>query len=215
MGTEKPDKTKESREKAHHPDEEIIGNVRSSIEDISLKEHLAKYLELKKSDDINRIRLVSMSEVIAEHPQYKKQFEFLNDERLSSIKIGIVPKNLWVKGKQPSESHAERNLILFREDYFNDSDGIAWMTHELAHCLRFLDSKDTYASDSQTFAYDDIRSEHPYPNNKVEVFTFRKQFEYLKNLGKTKDGILDMLKEDYSDKDFPFFEKVLNQVFQQ
>ena len=214
MKTERP-KAMESRERAHHPGEDIIGNVRNSIGDIGLKEHLTKYLELKNPDDINRIRLINMNEVIAEYPQYKKQYEFLNDERLSSIKIGIIPKNLWIKGKQPSESDAERSLLLFREDYFNGVDGIAWMTHELAHCLRFLDSRDKYASDSRSFEYVDIKSEYTYPNNKVEAFTFRKQFEYLKNLGKTKDEILDMLKENYSDKDFPFFEKVLNQVFYQ
>ena len=213
MQPESPDKAKEGLERLRHPDEDVIGNVRNSIEDIGLKEHLVKYLELKKPDDINRIRLVSVSEVIVEHPQYKKQFEFLNDKRLHDIKIGIVPKNLWVKGKQPSESHAERNLILFREDYFNDPDEIGWMTHELAHCLRYLDSKNTYASDSQTFAYDDIRSEYPYPNNKVEAFTFRKQFEYLKKQEITKEEVIVMLKEQYSDEDFPFFEKVLNQVF--
>lgn len=89
------------------------------------------------------------------------------------------------------------------------------MLHELAHCKRFLDSNspEVYQKDTQTFAFDDIKSKYPYPNNKVEEYAFAQQFEYLKSHGKIKEEITDLLREHYKEEDFLFFNKILDKVY--
>ena len=72
---------------------------------------------------------------------YKKQFEAFNDKRLDGIRIVLVPK-FW----KVSESHADKQLIIFRQEYFEDKkndDRIQWMSHEIGHCQKFLDSSST------------------------------------------------------------------------
>ena len=107
-----------------------------------------------------------------------------------------------------------KSLILFNEDYFKGKDRIAWMVHELAHCLSFKDSSEDYQQRSRDLAYQDLESQYSYPNNQVERYAFKKQFEYLKRNGVNKEEILTILKEEYKDpEDFKFFERVLGEVF--
>ncbi len=125
--------------------------------------------------------------------KYRGQFEALGDERLGSVNIAVVPDDIWKKG-QPTESSAEKNLILVRQSYFEtqeNTDEIAWMAHELAHCQSFMDSQsaEQYQKDMQTFAFEDLKTEYPYPNNLVEKQTFTKQFEFLKKQGKSRGEI--------------------------
>lgn len=155
-----------------------------SSEAIDFQKFLKDYLELEDKD-VERIELLEAKN-LPEH--YKIQYEALGDKRLENVTIAIIPDDLWVKGSQPSESHAEKQLILFREDYFENSDEAAWTTHELAHCKKFLDSdsQEVYQRDMKTFAFEDIESEYAYPNNKAEEYTFTEQFKYLKEQGKTR-----------------------------
>lgn len=136
---------------------------------------------------------------------------------MEKIKIYVIPDKMWRKS-QPSESAAEQQLISFRESYFESAekpDEVAWMLHELAHCKKFLDSdsKEKYHKDMETFAFDDIKSEYPYPNNKVEEYAFDQQFEYLKRQGKTKEEIAGLLKEYFKEDNFLFFNKILDKIY--
>ena len=129
----------------------------------------------------------------------------------------VVPDDIWKKS-QPSESAGEHQLISFKESYFKNiekPDEIAWMLHELAHCKRFLDSESAqvYQKDMGTFAFEDIGSKYSYPNNKVEQYTFSKQFDYLKNQGKIREEITRMLKKYYEKEDFLFFDKLLDKIY--
>ena len=155
---------------------------------------------IKDPNDIKKVKFMSGSDLVGEH---KKQYEFLNDPRLDDVTIAVVPKELWIKGSQPSESHAEKGLILVNEDYFNGEDEIAWLVHELAHCAAFIDYPDDY----------ERMSAGSYPDNQVEAFTFKKQFEYLKQIGVKREDVVAMLKKDYkTEEDFQFFNRILDEV---
>jgi hypothetical protein len=174
------------------------------------KEHLKGYLAPENQEDLEKVELFDVSKM-PEH--YQKQLKFLKDERLNDIVVAVVPKELWRKSSQPSESDAAHGMVLFRQDYWNGPDNIAWMTHELAHCSKFKDEPEQYQKDSQTFAFDDLGSKYTYPNNKVEEFTFSRQFEYLKEQGMSKEQIVEGLKEEYDEEDFKLLNRLLERVF--
>ncbi len=179
-----------------------------------LQEYLRGYLELKEGD-VERIGLSKAKDL---PKNYQGQREALNDERLDKVTIAVVPDNLWVKGSQPSESHAEKQLILVKQSYFEaqeNPDEIAWMLHELAHCQNFLDSEsdEAYQKGAQTLAFEDLKTEYSYPNNQVEQSTFTKQFQYLKKQGKSREDVLAMLGKYYDKEDFPFFNRLLDGVY--
>lgn len=180
----------------------------------STKQHLQEYLGLKEGD-IERIALLKAKN-LPEH--YQTQREALCDKRLDKVTIAVVPDDLWVKGSQPSESSAERQLILIKQSYFEEQenhDEIAWLCHELAHCQNFLDSEspDEYQDNMQKFAFEDLKTEYTYPNNPVEQFTFTKQFQFLKKQGKSREDILAMISEYYEEEDFSFFNRLLESVY--
>ena len=173
----------------------------------NLKKFLTEYWGLKDGKEVERVQF---TEAINLPPQHQKGYDFLNDRRLAGTMIAIVPDDMWVKGDQPSESSAENDLILFKESYFNGSDDIGWMVHELAHNLRFKDKEEAYEPDSRTQAFDDIKSEYPYPNNRVEAYTFLQQFRYLREKGVGREAIRKMLRQDYEEADFRFFDRILD-----
>ncbi|MFA5000384.1 MAG: hypothetical protein WC545_03425 [Patescibacteria group bacterium] len=182
--------------------------------DFALENYLQDYLDLKKGET-EKIKLQA-AENLAE--DYRNQYEFLKDERLKDIKIAVIPDNLWIKGEQPSESHAEKSLILFKQSYYENQDKpdeIAWLTHELAHCQNFMavGSEAIYEKNQQIFAFEDLGGEYSYPNNLVEQSAFTEQFKYLKQSGKNKEEIKELLKKYYHQEDFAFFERLLDKVF--
>lgn len=181
----------------------------------SYQDYLKEYLDLG-DQEIEQINLIKAKDLVGD---YQQQFNFLSDKRLEKITIGIVPDNLWQKGSSPSESHAEEGLILIRQGYYEkeeNPDEIAWIVHELAHCQQLLNlkSEKKYQEDMQTFAIEGIGSEFPYPNNKVEAYTFTKQFEFLKQQGKTREQIIEMLQEHYErELDLTFFNRLLDIIY--
>ena len=188
----------------------IRANLQRPARISNLKKFLVEYWNLEDAKQIERVQFI---EAINLPSQHQKSFKFLNDDRLAGTMIAVVPDDMWIKGDQPSESDAENDLILFKESYYGGADNIAWMVHELAHCLRFKDTKDDYGRDSQTYAFENIKSEYAYPNNKVEAYTFLRQFKYLKEKGVTRNNIRKMLGEHYEAEDFKFFDRILKQVF--
>jgi len=125
-----------------------------------LQQHLQEYLGLKEGI-VERIGLLKAKDL---PKNYQTQCEFLYDERLDSVTIAVVPDDLWVKGSQPSESNAEKQLILIKQSYWEareNPDEIAWMLHELAHCQNFLDSEslEEYQGNMQKFAFEDLKTE--------------------------------------------------------
>lgn len=177
-----------------------------------LSNYLAKYLETEDLDGITYLEAGNLPAHFQEH------YQVLNDPRLEAVTVAVVPDKVWAKGSQPSESHAERQLMLIKESYFQETekpDEVAWINHEFAHCKKFLDSANeaAYFEAMQTSAYPDIASEYNYPNNLVEAYTFRKQFEFLLNKGKKPEDIVDALKEEYPDDlDQQFFSRLLEEI---
>lgn len=176
-------------------------------------QYLQEYLGIEQKE-VRRIELLKAKN-LPEH--YQSQRETFSDKRLEDITIAVVPDDLWTKS-QPSESNAERQLILVKQSYFEareNPDESAWLSHELAHCQNFLDSEsaEVYQKNMQTFAFEDLKTEYPYPNNPVEQFTFTKQFQYLKKQGKSREDVLTMLSRYYHEEDFPFFNKLLDSVY--
>ncbi|MEK7189430.1 MAG: hypothetical protein AAB666_00415, partial [Patescibacteria group bacterium] len=152
-----------------------------------IKQYLQKYLDIEQKD-AERIELLKIKDL---PKNYQAQRDAFHDERLDRVTIAVVPDDLWVKGGQPSESSAEKQLILIKQSYFEaqeNSDEIAWLLHELAHCQNFLDSEspEEYQANMQRPAFEDLKTENTYPNNFVEQFTFTKQFQYLKEQGKSR-----------------------------
>lgn len=180
----------------------------------TIKQHLQEYLGLKEGS-IERIELLKAKNL---PKNYQTQREALRDERLDSVTIAIIPDDLWAKGTQPSESSAENQLILIKQGYFEareNPDEIAWIIHELAHCQNFLDSEsaEIYQKNMRTFAFDDLKTEYSYPNNPVEQHTFTRQFQYLKERGKSREDVSAMLGKYYHEEDFPFFNRLLDNVY--
>ncbi|MDO8668026.1 MAG: hypothetical protein Q7K35_02920 [bacterium] len=170
----------------------------------SLKEGAAERIKLIRAKDLS--------------DNYQIQREALDDGRLNGVSIAIVPDDLWVKGSQPSESDAESQLILVKQSYFETQekpDEIAWLVHELAHCQNFLDSETPkdYQKNMRTFAFEDLETEDFYPNNLVEQQVFTKQFKFLKGQGKNREDVLKMISAYYQEKDFPFFNRLLDSVY--
>lgn len=201
-------------------DETKIAEIRASLgleqatEQRQLKQHLQEYLDLKEGA-VERIGLLKAKDL---PKNYQAQREALHDERLDGVTIAVVPDDLWVKGSQPSESSAEKQLILIKQSYFEaqeNPDEIAWLCHELAHCQNFLDSEspEQYQGNMQRFALEDLKTEYTYPNNPVEQYTFTKQFQYLKEQGKSRESVLAMLGKHYNKEDFPFFNRLLDSVY--
>jgi hypothetical protein len=89
------------------------------------------------------------------------------------------------------------------------------MIHELAHCQKFLDSDSAldYQKNTRTFAFPDLESEYSYPNNPVEQYTFTKQFQFLKEQGKSREDVVKMLDKYYQAEDRPFFDRLLDGVY--
>ena len=208
------------KEEAKIRDNAKISKIRASLKlentntKKDIQQHLQEYLELKKRV-VERITLLKAKNL---PKNYQTQREALHDERLDDVNIAIVPDDLWVKGNQPSESNAEKQLILIKQSYFEaqkNPDKIAWICHELAHCQNFLNSKspEEYQGNMQKFAFKDLKTEYTYPNNPVEKFTFTKQFQYLKEQGKSKEDVLTMLSKNYRKEDFPFFNRLLDSVY--
>mgnify|MGYP000858049586 FL=1 len=205
---------------AKKQDEAKIAEIRSSLgleqtdDQKTTKQYLQEYLELKEGD-VERVSLLKVKNL---PEQYKSQREALHDERLGEVTIAVVPDDLWVKRSQPSESCAENQLILIKQSYFEvqeNPDEIAWLCHELAHYQNFLDSKspEEYQDNMQKFAFDDLKTEYTYPNNPVEQYTFTKQFQYLKEQGKSREDVLAMLGKYYHEEDFLFFNRLLDSVY--
>lgn len=149
--------------------------------------------------------------------RFRQQLDSLNDARLEDVNIAVIPDEFWVKS-QPSESSAERQLILIKKSYYydiKDQDAVAWLTHELAHCQKFLDylRPEDYEEDMKTHAFTDLDSEYYYPNNLVEQAAFTRQFQFLKNGGMSKEDILKWLGNHYDDVDNLFFRRILDSVY--
>lgn len=199
----------ESRESSDQPDR----SREDKIADI--KRYLVRYLELRPDQDIDGVRFEAAADLPGE---YGDQYRFLDDSRLAGVEVAVVPDGLWVKGIQPSESHAEKGLILIREGYYDRPerhvrDQAAWLTHELAHVQRSLDrGPDDYRKDSDEPAFDDIGL-NGYPNNKVEEHAFTRQLEYLKTRGIGRDAAAALLREQYDPEDFRFLDRILDRVY--
>ncbi len=164
---------------------------------MELKKYLTEYLGLKSPEQANEIKFVSAEKLSGNH---KEQYDFLLDKRLADVQIAVIPDDLWVKGDQPSESDAENNLVLFKESVFSGDDAAAWMTHEFGHCQKLKDT------DVEQYRKD---SEAGYPDNEVERHAFKKQFEFLKSGGVTKEQILKLLEEWYEGEELEFLRSLL------
>lgn len=211
---------KTEEEAVRKRDQAEISKVRDSLgleqspEQSGIKQHLQEYLGLKEG----AVERIGLLKVVDLPKNYQAQREALHDERLDRVTIAVVPDDLWVKGSLPSESSAENQLILIKQSYFEaqeNPDEIAWLCHELAHCQNFFDSEspEVYQGNMQRFAFEDLKAEYPYPNNPVEQHAFTKQFQYLKEQGKSREDVLVMLGKYYHEEDFPFFNRLLDSVY--
>jgi hypothetical protein len=187
-----------------------------------LRQYLQGYLKLKEGG-ADRIKLLKAGDLPED---YQAQRKTLDDQRLDSVTIAVVPDDLWIKGGQPSESDAENQIILIRQSYFEAQgkpeagekpDEIAWMIHELAHCENFLNSAsaEDYEKNRLEFAFPDLKTEYSYPNNPVEQYAFTEQFQFLKQQGKSREDIMKLLSEYYHEEDFPFFDRLLDGIYGQ
>ncbi|MCX6779280.1 MAG: hypothetical protein NTU97_03555 [Candidatus Magasanikbacteria bacterium] len=157
-----------------------------------IKNLLKDYLGLNSSEEVEQIEFLSAASLQGGH---QDQLNFLNDPNLSEVIIGVVPDELWIKGSQPSESMVEKGLILIKKSYFDQSDDLAWMSHELGHYQAFV------ATTTELYEQA-VRSS--YPDNEVERHAFSKQFAYLQKKGLKKDEILAALSGEYNEEELQF-----------
>ena len=68
-----------------------------------------------KEGTVERIGLLKAKDV---PKTTKPSARLFHDKRLDEVTIAVVPDDLWIKGSQPSESSAERQLILIKQSYF-------------------------------------------------------------------------------------------------
>jgi len=176
------------------------------------KNFLREYLHLE-DQDLKKISFIKAGDLPG---VYKAQYEALNDARLENITMAIIPDDFWRKS-QPTESSAGNNLILIKQGYFENQenpDELAWTVHELAHCQKFLDSEsaEAYQKDMETFAFEDLGGEYPYPNSLVEEWAFGQQLQYLLSQGKSQEEILKMLSQEYTENEMPFFVRIMDNL---
>lgn len=202
---------------ARQQDEAKIAEVRASLglEQVSqVKQILQECLDATEGA-VERLELLKAKDL---PENYQAELKALDDERLDGITIAVVPDDLWRKDKQPSESIAENQLILIKQSYFEareNPDEIAWLCHELSHCQNFLDSEspEEYQNNRRKFAFGDLKTKYAYPNNLAERHAFTKQFQYLKEQGKSRQDVLEMLGNYYTKEDSPFFNRLLDDVY--
>lgn len=101
-----------------------------------VKTCLRESLELKDKD-FEKIELILAKDL--KH-DFASQFQSFNDTRLNNITIAVVPDDLWIKGKQPSESRAKEafskqfqylqaqgknkeEILLMLSNYYSQEDG--------------------------------------------------------------------------------------------
>lgn len=178
-----------------------------------LRNYLENYLR-DNGIEAAEIKIIAPEEL---PDNFRKQFEELNDPRLADARIAIIPK-FW----KTSESHADRQLVLLNGEYFAGKDRIKWLTHELAHCQKYLDiepkdglaKKEIYEREMNTPAFSDIPAENNYPNNKVEEYAFARQIEALRKAGITREELLGMFKDYYQDeKDLVFINRIIDTIY--
>ncbi len=194
--------------------ENHTNNLEKENKETTIKKFLQKNLNLEKKE-AERINLLPAFELPAKYQDQLKNF----DKKVQETDIAVIPDKIWHKENQPTESWAEKNLILVKESYLNDpeeKDEIGWVTHELAHCEIFKNSENEqeYEAKRRTLAFEDSEAEDTYPNNIIEEQAFSKQFRYLKEeRGEDKESIKKMLKNYYEKEDFNFFDKLLKKIF--
>ncbi|MEK7653498.1 MAG: GNAT family N-acetyltransferase [Patescibacteria group bacterium] len=164
---------------------------RSPENSINLQEYLAGYFQQQGIEEVPEFKILKPNEL---PDNYKKQFEAFDDKRLDGLRIAIVPK-LW----KPSESHADRRLIIINQEYFEDEknrDRVQWFSHEIGHCQKFLDSPETYFKDMETPAFEDIVTYADTPRKELELELSQltehggdeKAIAYLKNMLESSTG---------------------------
>jgi len=173
-----------------------------------IKDYLRDYLGPERAEHLGSLRWFEAGELPGEH---RREFEFLNDRRLDSTLVAVVPKKAWHKSTQPSESHVSRDLILFEEGYFDGADESAWMTHELTHVAKFKDGAEEYRLATDTPAVEGLDA--IYPNNEVERAAFKKQFEYLRSNKIGRERIRELMSEQYAPEDLAILDRWLAEVF--
>jgi hypothetical protein len=173
-----------------------------------LSTYIQKYLGAENQEGIKVISLEELPE------SWQDQMEDV-PEALENTKVGIIPEDKWIKGDQPTESHAEKGLILVRDNYLRTEDAIAWLTHELSHLETYAMKPEKYEDKQTEQAFPELETETTYPNNPVEAEAFAKQFAFLQEQGLSRPDIEELVKAYYQDEeDWPFFEKLLDEMSQ-
>jgi len=190
---------------------EIESEVRREARQAELRPYLREYLDPKEAGAVEAVEKIVFVEAARLPERHRRQFEFAGDGRLAETLIAVVPKKAWVKGAQPSESHVEKDLILFEDDYFDGADDLAWLSHELAHVAKFKDGAEEYRKASETAAV--AGTEAVYPNNEVERAAFKKQFAYLKSAGVSRERVRELMAEQYAPEDLAVLDRWLVEVF--
>lgn len=111
---------------------------------------------------------------------------------------------------EDSETPAFPDIIKYKEIPKKEVEGeIAHLTQaggqeeRIAYLRHLLESS----------AGDTVKMAVYYPNNKVEAHTFTMQFRYLKERGVSRENIKTMLRQEYEEEDFKFFDRLLDDVF--
>lgn len=178
-----------------------------------LRNYLDNYLR-DNGIEAPEIKIIAHGEM---PDDFRRQYEDFNDPRLDNVRIAVIPK-FW----KISESHADKQIILFSTEYLGREDKMKWLTHELAHCQKFLDielkdglsKKEAYERGMNTPAFPDITTEDNYPNNIVEEYAFAKQIEALRKAGVSQEEALAMFEDYYQDeKDLVFINRVIKKIY--
>jgi len=180
---------------------------------LELKKYFQKHLKLNE-EELASIQILEMKKLL---DSYFHQLALFADARLESVRVAVIPDKLWQKGSQVSESSARNSLISINEKYFSNKenpDEFGWFTHELGHCQKYFDAPDKYEHQSEEPAFPEMQDKSTYPNNRVELHAFSKQFEYLKGKGKAREEVWQHLQQEYPQQDWEFLQKVLDRVYQ-
>jgi hypothetical protein len=175
---------------------EILQTTQSEI---YVKENLAGW---------ENVEIKNMSEL----PYWNKLKGFLADKKISSGEVIIVDnEKKWksIYGSNDSKSsHKPMTIILKKEIFDNENisdENASWLIHEIGHIEFYKnlgDKLDEYMEEYYT--------KGEYTNSAMEKDAFQLQFEFLKNIGKTKVECLDFM-EKYINKSFGVDEAMAKQ----
>lgn len=160
--------------------------------------YLSEYLSKSVAEIMDNYMIYNTLEL----PDFLKvQYDSFKNSNLQTVLLVSIPDS-WFGFKGPrstNEAHPEKEIILFSHSKMEEHDLIASFIHNLAHIEQYQNAGkelfERYRNEKACKGIEDI-----YPNNKAELYAFKKQIEYLFATGIDSKIFIDYLSNIYQNE---------------